>query len=182
MSDYLTKNQLSPLLEVAKRYKKEQEKSSPFVSKILHYHDKNPEALQQVRLLDEADKLINVQFNAEKKYIAQLGILLILRDLLIDPNQENKIHSYLIEKLDLDNQINSVLKKVADDVEFDLTDPRFLEIGKKAITIGQSIIESPQIKKLFPENFLQNIKEVILAEDDYTDKVLVSLGKVKLTS
>lgn len=168
-------NNRSALLEVASRYKEEQGQPSGFFSEIIHYHDKNPDANLQIKLLEESDKFIKNIADSREQNIAQLGMLLILRDLLIDPNREDQIFSYLIEKLDLDNTINSILKKISLGMVFDLTDSKFLALGKQAINIGQTILDSEVLRSALPNDFSKEIKKIIFAENDYTDKVLNTL-------
>lgn len=172
MKHFVTDMPQDPLIEVAQRYKQTHAEPSTIFDRILRLNNKNPDALLQIKLLNEAAILINNQFNGnqsntEEKYMAELGILLILRDLLFVPNHENKVYFYLIKKLELDNKINGLLKKIANDVVFNLIDDKFLQISKNAVNAGQSILMSTQLKEAIPDNYLQYIINVIQTENEY---------------
>jgi hypothetical protein len=176
MSNHIIPESPNVLLQIAQKYKNEQQKQQGLANELLHFHDKNPDAAQQIKFLEESYSYITTNINPRERNKAVLSILLIFKALLTDPNQKGQIFDYLAEKLDMDNEINKILQVLNPGVEVDLLDPRYLEISKSAFEFCQLMIESSALKEKFPVPFLKELRGTIITELDYIRKVENSMN------
>lgn len=163
----------NPLLEVAKRYKELN------LSHTFTFHEKNPDAKNQIHLLEHLNTYIKKYLKKEEADKAQIGALLALKAQLTDPNPRGQVFSFLVDKLQINQEIETILQQSHLRLKMDPTDPRYLKYSKQALETVQVIIERDSIDNV-PKNFLKDVSETLLAEKDYIDRLILSLEGKKV--
>lgn len=165
------------LFKIIQNYKKENLQPSSVVREFLHFHEKNPDAEAQIALLNDIKKYIDSNLTGKEQKKVELGALLILRALLSDTNSRGQVFAFLIEKLELDNAIEEILKEVEPNEKMDLTHADYITTSREAIEACKAVIEKPEILQKHTTSFLRDLFGTINTELDYDNRMLFSLRR-----
>ena len=159
------------LLEIAKKYKTIEATKESGLREILHH--KNSDANLHIKLLETAAEQIKTAIDPKVKIPTQLGVLLVLKALLTDPNREGEVYTDLVESLGLEEALRKLFKKQG--LAMDPTDMNYLQETKSAIELARSMMDTPAFKEKFDSSFIKDLFTTIDAELDYTDRLMQSL-------
>lgn len=165
---------LSPLTVAIHNYKKINNTPIGPAREILHFREKNPDSANQIKFLEGANQLIESKKNIDKN-LAELGVLLLFRTLLIDPNRRGEVYNDLIKKLKLDDIIEFVLNKINPRLEFDYSEMSFLKIAKNAMEYAQQVLYKKEMSDKFPQAFTKDVETTLYTEYDYLDRVMKAI-------